>query len=116
MNSGKNKQYSTSFVTILLVSASLALAASVGAQGLPADAESGTMGQTLDKLKVARTLTEMDRSFDATAPVDALKSIASNGLGSMQESTQSVISFTATNKIYLATSAFLLTQFAGSSH
>lgn len=116
MNSGKNKQHSAALVTILLVSASLALAGSVGAQDLPADAESGTMGQTLDKLKVARTLTEMDRSFDATAPVDALKLIASNGLVFTQKGTKSVISFAATKETQLATSAILLTQYVGSSH
>jgi len=116
MNSGKNKQRGASFVGISFVAVALAFAGIVGAQSVPTDAKHWTMGQTVDKFKVARTPVEIRSSFDQTARVDDIKFIASNDLVFTQKGTKSVVSFDDTNKIYLATSAILLTQYLGSSH
>lgn len=109
-------QRGITFIGLLFVGAILAMLAIVGAKVVPTATEFMSIQKAVKTAALAGdTVSSVRASFDRTASVDYITSIAGKDLEITKVNNEIVVSFAYDKEIHLAGPAYLLIKYRGSS-
>jgi Domain of unknown function (DUF4845) len=111
----KSRQRGISFLGLLFVGGTLAVAGVIAAQVFPTFLEYQAIQKAAGKAALGNTVVEVRSLFDKQAAVDDFKSVTGKDLEVTKEGDKIVVRFAYQREIHLTGPAYLTLKYTGSS-
>ncbi len=114
-NQYKSRQRGISFLGLIFVGGSLAIAGVIAAQIFPTYVEYQAISKAASKSAQGSTVAEVRSLFDKQAAVDDFKAVTGKDIEVTKEGDKIVVSFAYQREIHLTGPAYLTLKYAGRS-